>query len=96
MHAEASSNFLGLAMLRNVMSLLAVHMHVMSCSGIVLTDCRCRCVIPDKQKLEANLTNLMNTKFPDGAGTGIVTDATWEAHERALKIVREGRVSGRS
>lgn len=39
---------------------------------------RCRCVIPDKQKLEANLTNLMNTKFPDGAGIGIVTDATWE------------------
>ena len=55
-------------------------------------DCRCRCVIPDKQKLEANLTNLnMNTKFPDGAGAGIVT----EAHDRALKNVREERVSGR-
>ena len=65
-------------------------MHVMNCSGIF--DCRCRCVIPDKQKLEANLTNLnMNTKFPDGAGAGIVT----EAHDRALKNVREERVSGR-
>ena len=28
----------------------------------------------------------MNSKFPDGAGTGIVTDATSEAHERTLKI----------
>lgn len=33
----------------------------------------------------------MNTKFPDGAGTGIVA----EAHDRALKNVREERVSGR-
>ncbi len=54
------------------MSLLAVH--VMSCSGIVLTNCRCRRDISDKQKLEANLINLMNTKFADGAGTGIVTE----------------------
>ena len=35
-------------------------MHIMSCSDIVLTDCRCRCVIRDKQKLEAILINLMN------------------------------------
>ena len=37
MHADVSSNFLGLSMLRNVVSLLAMHMHVMSCSGIVLS-----------------------------------------------------------
>ena len=36
-------------------------MYGMRCSSIILVDCRCRCVIPNKQKLEANLTKLMNS-----------------------------------
>jgi len=62
-----------------------------------VTDClvfRCRCVIPDKLELERGLTELMSQKFPDSKGLDIITQATWEAHERALKIVQEGRVSG--
>ena len=50
--------------------------------------------MPDPDTLKANLSALMQRKFPDTAGNDIVTNATWEAHERALKIVREGRVSG--
>ena len=41
--------------------------------------------MPDADTLEANLSNLMQRKFPDPAGNDIVTNATWESHERALK-----------
>lgn len=62
-----------------------------------VTDCllfRCRWVIPDKLELQCGLTELISQKFPDSKVVDIITQATWEAHERGLKIVWEGRVSG--
>lgn len=56
--------------------------------------CRCRATIPDKDTLEQRLNEVMQTKFPDKHGVDIKTDATQEAHARAIKLVQEGRVSG--
>ena len=51
-------------------------------------------MIPGPEVLEERLNALMNTKFPSAAGVDIINNDTWEAHRRALKIIREGRVSG--
>lgn len=56
--------------------------------------CRYRRIIPDKEALELRLNALMTKDWPDEHGVSLLTEATEQAHERALKIVREGRVSG--
>ena len=56
--------------------------------------CRCRAHIAGKEILEERLNEVMKTQFPDKYGVDIKTEATQEAHARAIKLVRAGSVSG--